>query len=97
MCPTRLRGKHSDQRVRTAGMAAGHVPVKGSVHKAGVVERDQQAEAPKRVGGRRRGDGWAGGAKVGGVEDGVRQHRGREAVGRCAMASQQDACHERAG
>jgi hypothetical protein len=78
-------------------MAAGHVPVEGRVHKARVVERDQQAQAPKRVGGRRQGGGRAGGAKVGGVEDGVREDRGREEPARFATASQRAAQHERTG
>ena len=97
--PTRLRGADSNQRVRTARMTARQVPVKGRVHKTGVVHGDQQAQAPKRVGGRRRvgGRGRAGGPEVGGAQNGVREDRGREEPSRSATASHRDACHERTG
>ena len=49
----RLPGTNSDQCVRAARMTARQVLVKGRVHEAWVVECDQQAQAPKRVGGRR--------------------------------------------
>ena len=78
-------------------MTARQVLVKGRAHKVGVVERDQQAQAPKRVGGRRRGLGGAGGAEVGGVQNGVREDRRREEPSRSTTSSYRNACHERAG
>src|ERR1700733_7638274 len=78
-------------------MAAWHRLVKGRVHEAGVVKRDQQAQAPKRVGRRRRGNGRAGGAEIGGVKDGAREDRGRKESGRSATATQRDACREPTG
>ena len=95
--PIRLPGTKSDQRVRTARMTARQVLVKGRVHKARVVHGDQQAQAPKRVGGRRPGRGGAGGTEVGGGQNGVREDRRREESSRSTTASDRDACHERTG
>jgi hypothetical protein len=78
-------------------MTARQVPVEGRVHKTGVVERDQQAHASKRVRGRPRNGDRAPVAQVGRVEDGIREDRGREKTARSTMASQRDACHERTG
>jgi hypothetical protein len=95
--PIRLPGTNSDQRVRTARPTARQVPVKGRVHKARVVHGDQQAQAAKRVGGRRPGCGRAGGTEVGGVQNGVREDRRREESSRSTTAGHRDACHERTG
>lgn len=88
-------------------MTARQVLVKSRVHEAWVVERDQQAQAPKRVGGRRHTRVWtsastphrgrARGAEVGGVQNGVRENRGREESCRSATASHRDARHQRTG
>lgn len=88
-------------------MTARQVLVKGRVHEAWVVECDQQAQAPKRVGGRRHTRvgtsaamphrGRARGAEVGGAKNGVREDRGREECCRSATASHRDARHQRTG
>jgi hypothetical protein len=88
-------------------MTARQVLVKDRIHEAGVVERDQHAQAPKRVGRRRPGRrgpgrrgpgrGRAGGAEIGGVQNGVREDRGREKSSRSTTASHRHARHERTG
>jgi hypothetical protein len=98
-CATRPRGKHRDQRVRAARAATRQVPVEGHICQAGVVERDQQAQAPERVGGGRRGSRGAGVAEVGGIVHGVRENRrgesgGRDEAGRSSCAGQRDARRE---